>query len=118
MHHFVEDLIAHACGRTVVGVAGGIADQDVDRAPDLFGFLNHRLQLVLDRNAGADGHGRAAFCLNFFDHRFACVQFTARHHHFGASSRQLKSDGSANATTGASDDGNFAREIEQFHRSP
>ena len=68
MHDLVEDFIAHARGGAVVRIAGSIANQNINGAPSIAGFLHQVLQLFFDGNAGADGHGRAAFRLNFLDH--------------------------------------------------
>ena len=118
MHDLVEDFIAHARGGAVVGVAGSIANQDVNGAPSLAGFLHQVLQLFFHGNAGADGHGRAAFCLNLFDHGLAGILLSTGDHDLGAGPRQLKGDRSANTATGACDDGHFVVQVEKLHGSP
>src|SRR5690606_39136213 len=49
-HDLVEDLVAHALARTEVGIRGGVADEDVDRAQLLAGPVDHRLQVLLARD--------------------------------------------------------------------
>ena len=112
VHDFVKDLIAHAGRGAIVRIAGSIANQDVDGAPNFACFLQHVLQLLFAGNAGADGHGCAAFCLNFFHNRLTGIQFPARDHHFGACACQLKSNGSPNASACACHDGHFVFQIE------
>ena len=111
VHDFVKNLIAHATHRPIVWVAGSIADQDVNGSPGVTGLLNHCLQLILQGDAGADGHGGATFGLNFFHNSFAGIQLSTRDDHFGPRPGQLKCDRSADASACPRDDGYFVGQV-------
>ena len=111
VHHFGKRVVGKVRQRTIIRIDRGIADQDVDLAPQAARLIHQMLQIFFLADVAGDGRNIQPIFLKLRRHLLAFVRLAAGDHYLGTRLRQRLRDRQSDSFGGTSDNRHLPRQI-------